>query len=247
MLYVAGVVDVNEIETVAGVMVLGHVAKTAAEYDTNIIVPTARSLVMTSAKETVEAAYASAGRSDAFDDASVYYVTDDQFGYVAHVCGRMNRDKPSACFYLGKFYAESLLLAESGNSVGAIQIAGTAEPAQLPFFVAACDYTLLGEELFAASAYLSRRATPAGQSERPGFRKIAGRVPAGCGMFIGNCDAVNPLGGMGKNSSRLSQPGYPEGRRLNATKHRNRHCMWNWLGDGSGIFHSSVTNHAGTG
>ena len=31
-------------------------------------------------------------------------------------------------------------------------------PAQLPFFVAACDYTLIGEELFAASAYLSREA-----------------------------------------------------------------------------------------
>ena len=28
-------------------------------------------------------------------------------------------------------------------------------PTQLPFFVAACDYTLIGEELFAASAYLS--------------------------------------------------------------------------------------------
>jgi len=26
---------------------------------------------------------------------------------------------------------------------------------QLPFFIAACDYTLIGEELFAASAYLS--------------------------------------------------------------------------------------------
>ena len=33
---------------------------------------------------------------------------------------------------------------------------GTARPAQLPFFVAACDYTLIGEELFAASAYLSK-------------------------------------------------------------------------------------------
>jgi hypothetical protein len=42
-----------------------------------------------------------------------------------------------------------------GNGIGAIQIAGTAQPAQLPFFVAACDYTLIGEEFFAASAYLS--------------------------------------------------------------------------------------------
>jgi hypothetical protein len=41
--------------------------------------------------------------------------------------------------------------------VGAIQIAGTAQPSQLPFFVTACDYTLIGEELFAASAYLSKQ------------------------------------------------------------------------------------------
>jgi hypothetical protein len=67
----------------------------------------------------------------------------------------MVREKPAACFYMGSFFAESLILAETGNSIGAIQIAGTAQPAQLPFFVAACDYTLIGEEFFAASAYLS--------------------------------------------------------------------------------------------
>jgi len=85
----------------------------------------------------------------------IYYLTDEQFGYVAAVSGHMVREKPAACFYLGQFYAESLILAETGNSIGAIQIAGTAMPAQLPFFVAACDYTLIGEEFYAASAYLS--------------------------------------------------------------------------------------------
>jgi len=39
---------------------------------------------------------------------------------------------------------------------GSIQIAGTDQVSQLPFFVVACDYTLLGEELYAASAYLGR-------------------------------------------------------------------------------------------
>lgn len=48
-----------------------------------------------------------------------------------------------------------MILAETGNSIGAIQIAGTASAAQIPFFVTACDYTLIGEEFFAASAYLS--------------------------------------------------------------------------------------------
>ena len=65
--------------------------------------------------------------------------------------------KPAACMYMGKFYAESLLFAETGNGIGAIQIAGTASQAQIPFFVTACDYTLMGEEYFAASAYLSKK------------------------------------------------------------------------------------------
>ena len=56
---------------------------------------------------------------------------------------------------LGTFEAESLILAETGNSIGAIQIAGTDSTIQLSFFIVACDFTLIGEELFAASGYLS--------------------------------------------------------------------------------------------
>src|SRR5690606_4039537 len=106
-------------------------------------------------REIIKEAYSTAGRPDAYSDDMVHYTTDEQFGYVAAVNGIMVRQKPATCFYLGAFFAESLILAETGNSIEAIQIAGTAMPAQLPFFVAACDYTLIGEELFAASAYLS--------------------------------------------------------------------------------------------
>src|SRR5262245_61161849 len=154
-LFVPGVQDMNDIQTIAGLNILSRVATTAAEYDAKIEIPTTRSLVMTAARETVESAYLSAGRPDAYTPDAVYYVTDEQFGYVAYVQGLMVREKPAACFYMGSFFAESLILAEMGNRVGAIQIAGTAQPAQLPFFVAACDYTLIGEEFFAASAYLS--------------------------------------------------------------------------------------------
>ena len=66
----------------------------------------------------------------------------------------MVRERPAA--HIGYFYAESLLLAETGSTTGAIQIAGTDAYTQLPFFVTTCDYTLMGEELYAASAYLSR-------------------------------------------------------------------------------------------
>lgn len=154
-LFVPGVLDINDIQTIAGLTILGRVAEKAAEYDCELDVPSSRSLVMTAARETVAAAFYAAARPDAFREDRIYYVTDEQFGYVAHLTGIMVREKPAACFYLGAFFAESLILSETGNAVGAIQIAGTAQPAQLPFFVAACDYTLIGEEFFAASAYLS--------------------------------------------------------------------------------------------
>jgi len=155
ILFIPGIMDMNDVQTVASVIILGRIAKTVAEYDTKLLCPTSKSLVMTTARETVKEAYTAAGRPDAYSDDIVTYLTDDQFGYVSGVNGIMVRDRPATCLYLGAFYAESLILAETGNSIGAIQIAGTAQPAQLPFFIAACDYTLIGEELFAASAYLS--------------------------------------------------------------------------------------------
>ena len=136
---------------------------------------------MSAARETVEASYLSAGRSDAYNPDLIYYVTDEQFGFTAYVSGLIVREKPATCFYMGAFFAESLILAETGNSVGAIQIAGTAMPSQLPFFVAACDYTLIGEEFFAASAYLS------GEPEQLGSLKgqDIGKLFVGVFLIIG--------------------------------------------------------------
>ena len=155
VLFVIGIQDINEIQTLAGLTVLSRVAKTAAEYGAQIEVPTCRSLVMAAARETVEAAFLAAGRPDSYQPDRIHYLTDEQFAFVAGVTGYMVREEPAACIYMGGFYAESLILAETGNHIGAIQVAGTAMPSQLPFFVASCDYTLIGEEFFAASAYLS--------------------------------------------------------------------------------------------
>ncbi len=155
ILYIPGILDMDDVQTLAAITILGKVASVVAEYDSKIHMPVSRSLVMTTARETIKTAYITAGRPDAYSDDMATYVTDEQFGYVAAVNGIMVREKPATCLYLGAFFAESLILAETGNSIGAIQIAGTARPGQLPFFVAACDYTLIGEELFAASAYLS--------------------------------------------------------------------------------------------
>ena len=103
-------------------------------------------------------------------------MTQDQFPYTAAVNGIMLRDRPATNFYIGKFYAESLVLAETGNVAGSIQIAGTDEITQIPFFVAACDYTLIGEELFASSAYLSQEPPLLGTLKAQDYGKAIGAI-----------------------------------------------------------------------
>lgn len=172
ILFVPGIMDMDDIQTIASVNILGQIAKTAATYETPLTVPVSKSLVLSVGREVVKESYLKAGRPDAYKDDTVFYVTDDQFGYVAGINGIMVREKPAANFYLGTFYAESLILAETGFSTGAIQIAGTAMPSQLPFFIAACDYTLIGEELFAASAYLSKEPNLLGSLKGQDIGKI---------------------------------------------------------------------------
>lgn len=156
VMYVPGIGTMSTISTIASIFVLSEVSKKIAQYDATLKVPHYDPVVFTVAKETVKQAYIEAERPDSYREDINMFITHDQFAYAAAVDGMITRDKPAACFYMGYFMAESLLLAEVGSSVGAIQIAGTDVDHQLPFFVTACDYTLIGEELYAAGAYISR-------------------------------------------------------------------------------------------
>ena len=123
-------------------------------------------------REMVRTAYLNEGRPDAYNEENIFFLTESQFAYAAGVDGMMVREEPAAVFLQGSFFAESLILAETGNSIGAIQIAGTDKEHQLPFFIAACDYTLIGEELYAASAYLSREPMLLGSLKGQDYGKV---------------------------------------------------------------------------
>src|SRR5881296_3257786 len=155
VLYVPGLSDMSEVGTFAAITICARLAYRVAEMGCDIDVPCYDPVVMTVLDGAVREAYSKAGKPDAFRPGCVHYVSAQQMAYVAAVNGFMLRELPAANIYMGSFSAESLLLA------------GTDKVTQLPFFVCACDYALLGEELFAASAYLGREpiqlATVVGQ------------------------------------------------------------------------------------
>jgi hypothetical protein len=156
ILFVLGTGTAGDVATLAALTILARVAKKTAEYQTALLVPVNEPVMMVMAQATVKEAYLQAGRPDVYNPDNIFYISAMQFPYVAAVNGLMLRERTATNFYMGVFHAESLLLAEAGSTTGAIQISGTDRVPQIPFFVAATDYTLIGEELYAASAYLSQ-------------------------------------------------------------------------------------------
>ncbi|MCD6418433.1 hypothetical protein J7M00_06600 [bacterium] len=201
IVYITGLGYIDDIATLSSITILGRVARKAAEYQCRIFVPCYTPLVMIVAQETVRNAFLDAGRPDLYNEEDVYYIAAQQFAYAAAVSGLMIREKSAANFFMGRFYAESLILAETGASTGAIQVAGTDDMTQLPFFITACDYTLIGEELYAASAYLSNDPMQRGSLKAQDFLKaiemillVVGSLAATAGMWWFT-NAFRALGG----------------------------------------------------
>ncbi len=172
VLYVPGIGSIEDVATLAALNILGEICRRTVNYDVRIICPNTDPIVFSIAQEIVKEAYSAEGRPDMYDPNQVFYLVPDQFAYAAGVNGIMVREKPATIFLLGWFMAESLIMAETGAMTGAIQIGGTDEVSQLPFFVTACDYTLVGEELYAASAYLGRQPMLLGTLKAQDYSKL---------------------------------------------------------------------------
>ena len=158
---------------VQAISIFTHVVRLAARFTTPIVLCCADPAVYTVAQEMIRDVYLQEGIEDRYDIDSVRFISDRQFAFAAGVSGLVLRDQAAACFFMGAFYAEALIFAETANSVGAIQVASSTETTQTPFFITACDYVLIGDEFYAASAYLSREPVFVGSLIGQDWSKIA--------------------------------------------------------------------------
>ncbi|MCS7386705.1 MAG: hypothetical protein NDF55_08250 [archaeon GB-1867-005] len=106
-------------------------------------------------EETLRLAYLREGKPEKFDPKCINY-QPGQSPMVTAILGTFQRERPAANFMIGGLYYESVVIGEAANFIGAMQVGGTANTHQMPFIVATCDYVLLGEELYAAAAYISK-------------------------------------------------------------------------------------------
>lgn len=148
-----------DIVTLQALAIVTHVASVAAKFGSRILLPVRNAALLPVAEDALSHAYATAGRPDAFSSSDVMFLSGEQFAYAAGVAGMIQREKVAAAFLFGTYFAESLIMAENANQVGAIQVAGTPSTTQIPFFVVACDYVIIGDEFYAATAFLTRQST----------------------------------------------------------------------------------------
>ena len=154
---VPGLSDPFNAIVVQAVKIFSYVTRVAAKFASPILMCCFTAASYTYAQEVVRDVYQEEGLMDRYDQDSVRFISDRQFAFAAGVSGLIHREQAAATFFMGEFYAESLIFAETGNTVGAIQIASSTESTQTPFFIASCDYVLIGDEFYAASAYLTRQ------------------------------------------------------------------------------------------
>lgn len=162
ILFSPSTTDVQQIETYTALKLLGYVARVAARYGARLIVAVCKPAVYPMAEEVCREAYRQENRLELFRPEDVRFLSPDHAVYSMTVAATIEREKCACAFFFGSFDWTSLLMTEPGRRAGALQIAGDSQIPQIPFFVASCDYTLIGEELFAASAYVSDDATMKG-------------------------------------------------------------------------------------
>lgn len=169
---IAGVTDLSAPQTMAAMEILAYTTELVAKYNTEMVVSIRTPDLFPIAQEVTRQRFLAAGKPEMFKETTVQFFSSDQFAYSASCMGFISRHKVAANIMMGAFWAESLLIAESAAQAGAIQVAGTANLHQIPFFVAACDYTLIGEELFAGGAYLSQDKLKLGSIAGQDYIKI---------------------------------------------------------------------------
>lgn len=143
-------------DTFAAFAILKHIATRCALMNAEPIVTNSVVTVHLATEEIVRSAYKKEGYSDRFHSDMVRFIAKDPFAYAAGALGVMEREGVSANIMIGTFGPATLLMAEGGRLTNAIQIAGTDDLEQLPFYFICCDYTIIGEEIYGAGAQLSK-------------------------------------------------------------------------------------------
>jgi hypothetical protein len=157
----AGIADVNSMQTMAALDVLDYLSEQVVVTTNMPLVTTANPTTLLLAQDISGRPFKDRGRLAQFDAQTVRFIGGSGetavSAYAAGILDLLDRQAVAANFLVGHFGDECVMMGEVAARHSIPQVAGSGNPAALALMALTADHMLLGEELFAAGAYLSRR------------------------------------------------------------------------------------------
>ncbi len=154
--FVPGIGALQDAGTLTAMGLLERAATLCARYNVRLMVALVSPILVPVMTSIVREAYRAENKLEDYNEDDIRYLPGGQFYFAIAAMGWMRRERIAASMLFGAFFAEALMLSETAQQLGAIQIAGTQQPMQIPFLIATCDYVLIVEEFLAAHAYIRR-------------------------------------------------------------------------------------------
>lgn len=144
-------------DSLAGLSVLEYLADQSAAAGETPIVTMADPTLLPLVQDVIRRPYG-ADRDEAAQAARrVRWVAPEPAAYAAGVMGTLGVEAVDANVMIGGFGDEYLLMGEAANRRKIVHIGGASDPNVVPFVFATADQTLMGEDMYAAGAYLGHK------------------------------------------------------------------------------------------
>lgn len=161
----SGIGDHYTADTAAALNVLEYLAERGAISAAPPLVTLAHPTTLPVAQDVMRRVYRQFGTPEEYDPTRARLLApdphnfsgarSDAFGYAVAAMRLLTQQKLAANVMVGRFGDEFLLMGEAGTQRALPQIGGTSAPEVLPFVQATMTHPLIGEEIYAAGAYLS--------------------------------------------------------------------------------------------
>lgn len=146
--------NVRHRDSVAAIPLLSHVATKCAELGAELITGVCAPDWQPLAEAIVEEAYRTAGHAEEYNPENVRFISPKGYAYATGLLGIVNREKVATTFLFGGYGGEQLIISEGSGALGSMVLSVNAIHSQTYALMLSADYACIGEEGYAASAYL---------------------------------------------------------------------------------------------
>ena len=143
----------------AGLAMLRRLAERTSLSDRPPVVTSGESSLAILSQDTLQSGYRTVGAEDQYRFTTGRLTGLTPFSYAAGTLATIHDESVSANIFIGDFGAESALLAEASDRENTSLIAASDNLSAQSIFYASAQDPLIGEELFAAGAYVGAGAS----------------------------------------------------------------------------------------